>query len=164
MKAIKSPVSGVAPLKEATVQGTVRVVSRTITVDTHERLELLNLTDEISSVVSASGISEGYVQLSSLHTTAGIFINEWQDALLVDIKTMIESLVPRDIYYRHNDPEFSDCDRSNSDSHLRNVVFGLSLSVPISRGELVLGRWQSVIMAEFDGPNQRKLFVQALGT
>jgi len=92
-----------------------------------------------------------------------LIINEWQDALLADVKNLTESIVPRDTYYRHNDPEFSDCDRHNADSHLRIVVLGHNASVPIDQGELVLGRWQSVILTEFDGPNQRKVHLQVFG-
>jgi len=144
-------------------EGTVKVFSKTITVKTHERTDLVNLSDEIRDFVEASGVKDGYVQVSSLHTTAGLIVNEWQDALLTDIKATIERIVPRDAYYRHNDPEFSDCDRHNADSHLRTVVLGHSLSVPIDRGQLALGRWQSVILTEFDGPNQRKVFMQVFG-
>ncbi|HSO75890.1 MAG TPA: secondary thiamine-phosphate synthase enzyme YjbQ, partial [Blastocatellia bacterium] len=100
---------------------------------------------------------------SSLHTTAGLIINEWQDALLDDVKTMIDRIVPKDLYYKHNDPQFSDCDRHNADSHLRIVVLGHSLSIPIAEGRLVLGQWQSAILVEFDGPNERKIFTQVFG-
>jgi secondary thiamine-phosphate synthase enzyme len=124
---------------------------------------LINLTDELKALVAATGIADGYVQVSSLHTTAGLFMNEWQDALLTDVKSMIEQIVPRDTYYKHNDPEYSDCDRHNADSHLRNVVLGHCLSVPIAQGQPVLGQWQSVILAEFDGPNERKVFMQVFG-
>ena len=163
MEAIKTPVKGAETLDGYTNQGIVKVFSKTIAVKTSERSELINLSDEIKAFVEATGIVDGYVQVSSLHTTAGLFMNEWQDALLTDMKSMIEQIVPRDTYYRHNDPEFSDCDRHNADSHLRNVVVGHSLSVPISQGKTVLGQWQSVILAEFDGPNQRKVFMQVFG-
>lgn len=146
-----------------TNQGTVKVFSKTITVKTNERAELINMSQDIQTFVEATGVEDGYAQVSSLHTTAGLFMNEWQDALLSDVKGLIEQLVPRDIYYRHNDPEFSDCDRHNADAHLRNMVVGLSLSAPIAQGKLVLGRWQSVILAEFDGPNERKVFMQVFG-
>jgi len=144
-------------------EGVVRVFSKTITVNTGARTELINLSDELRAFVESTGVDDGYVQISSLHTTAGLFMNEWQDALLTDMKSMIEQIVPRELYYRHNDPEYSDCDRHNADSHLRNVVVGHSLSVPIAEGKVVLGRWQSVIMAEFDGPNERKVFLQVFG-
>ena len=163
MEAQHARESGVGTLECHSNEGTVRVFSKTITVATHERTDLVNLSDDIREFVKSTGVQDGYVQVSSLHTTAGLIINEWQDALLADVKNLTESIVPRDTYYRHNDPEFSDCDRHNADSHLRIVVLGHNASVPIDQGELVLGRWQSVILTEFDGPNQRKVFMQVFG-
>jgi secondary thiamine-phosphate synthase enzyme len=144
-------------------QGTVKVFSKTIEVKTNERTDLINLTDEICSFVEATTIADGHIQISVLHTTAGIFVNEWQDALLTDMKLIIEKVVPQDVYYKHNDLEFSDCDKSNAHSHLRNVVLGHCLTLPISQGKIVLGRWQTIIFSEFDGPNQRKVFLQVFG-
>lgn len=163
MEALKARDSGAGALDYHSNEGTVRAFSKTITVNTHERTDLVNLSEDIREFVTSTGVKDGYVQVSSLHTTAGLIVNEWQDALLTDIKATIERMVPRDTYYRHNDPEFSDCDRHNADSHLRIVVLGHSLSVPIDQGNLVLGRWQSVILTEFDGPNQRKVFMQVFG-
>jgi secondary thiamine-phosphate synthase enzyme len=163
MEAKQARESGAGTLDHHFNEGTVKAFSKTITVKTHERTDLINLSDQIREFVQSTGVRDGYVQVSSLHTTAGLIVNEWQDALLSDIKTTIEKMVPRDTYYRHNDPEYSDCDRHNADSHLRIVVLGHSLSVPIDQGELVLGRWQSVILTEFDGPNQRKVFMQVFG-
>ena len=163
MGASKTRTSGTATLDGYANEGMVKVFSKTVLVKTNERTELVNLTDEIRRMFESTGVVDGYIQVSSLHTTAGLFINEWQDALLVDIKSMLEQIVPRENYYKHNDPEHSDCDRHNADSHLRNVVLGHSLSVPVAEGNLVLGQWQSVILAEFDGPNERKVFIQVFG-
>lgn len=163
MGASKTRTSGTATLEGYANEGMVKVYSKTILIKTSDRTELVNLTDEIRRMFEATGVVDGYIQVSSLHTTAGLFINEWQDALLVDIKSMLEQIVPRENYYKHNDPEHSDCDRHNADSHLRNVVLGHSLSVPVAEGKLVLGQWQSVILAEFDGPNERKVFIQVFG-
>jgi secondary thiamine-phosphate synthase enzyme len=163
MEALKARESGTATLDCYVNEGIARSYSRTIEVTTNERTELINLTAEVKEFVEAAGVKDGYVQVSSMHTTAGLIINEWQEALLADVKEMMDSMVPREQYYRHNDPELSDCDRHNADSHLRMVVFGHSLTVPISQGAMVLGRWQSVILTEFDGPNQRKIFMQVFG-
>ena len=163
MGASKTRTSGTATLEGYANEGMVKVYSKTILIKTSDRTELVNLTDEIRRMFEATGVVDGYIQVSSLHTTAGLFINEWQDALLVDIKSMLEQIVPRENYYKHNDPEHSDCDRHNADSHLRNVVLGHSLSVPVAEGKLVLGQGQSVILAEFDGPNERKVFIQVFG-
>ena len=163
MGASKTRTSGAATLDGYANEGMVKVFSKTFLVKTNERTELVHLTEEIRRMFEATGVVDGYIQVSSLHTTAGLFINEWQDALLVDIKSMLEQIVPRENYYKHNDPEHSDCDRHNADSHLRNVVLGHSLSLPVAEGQLVLGQWQSVILAEFDGPNERKVFIQVFG-
>ena len=80
-----------------------------------------------------------------------------------DVASLFEHLVPRGVYYKHNDPLLSDCDRKNADAHLRAVVVGLNLSVPVTDGRLKLGTWQNIILAEFDGPNSRKVHVQLIG-
>lgn len=146
-----------------TNQGVMKVCSKTINVPTDERMHLVKLTDELRAFVESANVTDGFVQISSLHTTAALFINEWQDALLHDIKEMYERIMPRALYYKHNDPVFSDCDRKNADSHLSALIMSHSLSIPIAEGRLTLGVWQHVIMAEFDGPNQRKVFLQAIG-
>ncbi len=163
MEASKAHENGNRDVTCYTNEGTARVSSKTITVETSERTELINLSDEIRAFVATTGITDGYVHVTSLHTTAGLYVNEWQDALLHDVKAMAETMVPKESYYKHNDPEFSDCERFNADSHLKNVVMGRSLSIPISQGNIVLGKWQSIIMAEFDGPIERKVFMQAFG-
>ena len=142
---------------------TVKVFSQTIEVKTGDRTDLVNISDDIRAFVESTGISAGHLQISCLHTTAALLVNEWQDALLTDIKAMLENVVPRNVYYKHNDLEFSDCDRNNAHSHLRNIVLGHSLTLPVADGHVVLGRWQNIILSEFDGPNQRKLFLQVFG-
>ena len=141
----------------------VKVFSKTIEVKTEDRTDLVNISDDIRAFIASTGISAGHIQISCLHTTAALLVNEWQDALLTDIKAMLEQVVPRNIYYRHNDLEYSDCDRYNAHSHLRNIVLGHCLTLPIADGQVVLGKWQNVILSEFDGPNQRKLFLQVFG-
>ena len=144
-------------------QGPYRVSSRTLTFETRDRIELHNLSKEIKDFVRASGVNNGQVVVASMHTTCAIFINEWQDALLFDIRNHLESLVSRDENYRHNDPEWSDCDRMNADSHLRTLVLGASIVLPVMDGEVVLGKWQSVILGELDGPRERTIHLQVMG-
>jgi len=146
------------------VQGSYRVASTTITIGTRDRLELHNLSDKVKDFVGSSGVGFGQVIVASLHTTCAIFVNEWQDALLFDIRNHLESLVNRELYYRHNDPEWSDCDRTNADAHLRTLVLGASLVLPVMDGELVLGEWQSIILGELDGPRERVIRLQVMGT
>ena len=145
------------------VTGAYRVATSVTKVQTEKREELYNLTQMVRDFVRSSGVAAGSVIVSSMHTTCAILINEWQDALVHDVKTYIESLIDADIYYRHNDPELSDCDRHNADSHLRSLILGTSLTLQVAEGEVVLGEWQSVIMAELDGPRERTLRLQAMG-
>jgi secondary thiamine-phosphate synthase enzyme len=130
---------------------------------TDERLQLINITDRINEIVRKSGIRDGLVHLQSLHTTTSIFINEWQDALLHDVKTFLEDIVLRDRCWRHNDPEYSDCERRNADSHLRGMLMGQSLCLQVRNSSVLLGTWQSIILAEFDGPRSRSMSVQVSG-
>ena len=140
-----------------------RLRAETLTVPTHDRLELINITERLAAEVRASGIRDGLAVVSSLHTTLALFINEFQGALLDDIRTFLEESVVRNRYYKHNDPSFSDCDRSNADAHLRALLLGHSLALPVRNGELLLGTYQSVILAELDGPRDRALQLQILG-
>jgi secondary thiamine-phosphate synthase enzyme len=143
--------------------GAYRVVSTVLRVQTSEREELHNLTTMVRDFVKKSGIHAGAVMVSSLHTTSAIFINEWQDALLHDAKAYLASAIGKDLYYRHNDPAWSDCERHNADSHLRSMMLGATLTAQVADGDVVLGEWQSIIMAEFDGPRERLVRLQAMG-
>jgi secondary thiamine-phosphate synthase enzyme len=145
------------------VTGPYRVVSSEIRIGTVDRVELHNLTERSREFVRGSGVEAGQLVVASMHTTSALFINEWQDALLFDIRAHLESLAGRGAYYRHNDPEWSDCDRRNADSHLRTLVLGTHLVLPVANGDLVLGEWQSVILGELDGPRERVIRLQAMG-
>ena len=146
-----------------TETGAYRVVDTVLTVETEAREELRNLTQSVRDFVRSSGIRAGLVNVSSLHTTSAVFVNEWQDALVHDIQGYLSNIINKDAYFRHNDPAWSDCERHNADSHLRSLMFGISLTLQVADGDLVLGEWQSIIMAEFDGPRERSIRIQAMG-
>jgi secondary thiamine-phosphate synthase enzyme len=136
----------------------------TLTIPTEQRVELIDVTDRVAGLVRAASIREGIVSLWSMHTTFAVFMNESQKALHADIKRLLETIVDRDADWMHNDPDHSDCDRLNADAHLRAMLLGHSLTLQISGGELVLGQWQRVLVAELDGPRSRTLRVQVMGT
>lgn len=154
-----TPVSDVT---SATANG-LSIHGETIVIETDERLELVDLTERVMSMVRKLKVREGLVNLWSMHTTCTLFINEFQTALLSDIKSFLEEMVARDAAWMHNDPDHSDCDRMNADSHLRALVLGHSLTLQVSGGEVVLGQWQRILMAELDGPRSRSLRVQVMG-
>ena len=129
----ETPVEKVA---SATAGGLV-IHGENFIIDTDDRIELVDLTDRVMTYVRQFNIREGMITLWSMHTTCAVFINEFQKALLVDIKKFLEEMVARDRYYMHNDPDHSDCDRMNADSHLRAMLLGHSLTLQISGGEVV---------------------------
>jgi len=158
--------ASVKALEQPTVEiktGSYRVASTLVKIQTDGREELHNLTKLVRNFVKSSGVLAGSVTISSLHTTCAIFINEWQDALNHDFKAYLDNAINKDVYYRHNDPAWSDCDRHNADSHLRSLMLGTSLTLQVADGDIVLGEWQSVILSEFDGPRERSIRIQAMG-
>jgi secondary thiamine-phosphate synthase enzyme len=140
-----------------------RIFNRIVDWITNDRLQLINITERVNEIVQKSGIRDGIVHLQSLHTTTAVFINEWQDALLQDVRTFLEDIVVREQDWRHNDPKFSDCERQNADSHLRGMVMGQTLCLQVRNSTVLLGTWQSIILAEFDGPRSRSMSVQVSG-
>lgn len=146
-----------------TKEGNYKIASTTFVIRTNERVELRSITTEIAAFVEHAPVRNGIVHISSLHTTAGLMMNEVQGALLSDMTNLFEQVIPSAVYYKHNDPLLSDCDRRNADAHLRAVVVGHSVSIPIIDGRLKLGTWQNVLLTEFDGPNNRKVHVQVMG-
>jgi secondary thiamine-phosphate synthase enzyme len=140
-----------------------KIFSRIVDWITSERMELINITDRVNETVRKSGIRDGVVHLQSLHTTTSVFINEWQGALLHDVRSFLDNLVKRGDYYRHNDPDYSDCERKNADSHLRGMLMGQTLCLQVRNSTVLLGTWQSIILAEFDGPRSRSMSIQVSG-
>ena len=130
---------------------------------TTDRMELLDITERVQEVIQKSRVSSGFVHLQSLHTTTALLVNEWQRALIEDMKEHLSQMVPREGDWRHNNPQYSDCDRSNADSHLRGMILGQSLSLQVRQAALILGTWQRILLAEFDGPRTRSVSVQAFG-
>ena len=127
----------------------------TLDVKSSRRTQLLDVTSAVQQLVSSSGISSGVCYLYVPHTTAGITINEADDPDVArDLETTLDRLVPRDASYRHAE--------GNADSHVKSSLVGVTRSIPIDAGRLVLGRWQGIFFCEFDGPRSRHLRVRLL--
>ena len=139
----------------ATVGG-LTIHGETLIISTDQRIELVDLTVMVMEFVKRFNMREGLVSLWSMHTTCSLFVNEFQTALLSDIKHFLEQMVARDAEWLHNNPAHSDCDRMNADSHLRAVLLGHHVTLQVSGGEVVLGQWQRILMAELDGPRGRR--------
>jgi len=141
----------------------MKVFNTSFTLHTDECTEVTDVTKLVREAIQQFPVSAGIALVNTLHTTCALFINEFQSALIDDLKGLVERLVPERGGYRHDDPRFSDCERGNAHSHLRAALLGRSIAVGINQGELTLGRFQSVIFAEFDGPRKREIAVQIMG-
>lgn len=143
--------------------GLLKIFTETFQIHSRERFEVRNITDLVRSLPALAEVTHGVVHLQSLHTTTALFLNEFQDALLQDVREMLQRLVAETERYFHNDPAHSDCDRHNATSHLRSLLLGNSVTIPIQEGKLLLGRFQSVLFAELDGPQTRQIVAQVMG-
>src|SRR3989440_11736052 len=141
----------------------MKVFNASFTLSSEEGTEVTDITKLVREAVQQFPISAGIALINTLHTTCAVFINEFQSALIDDLKGLIERLVPERGGYRHDAPRFSDCERGNAHAHLRAALLGRNLAVGLVNGELSLGRFQSVIFAELDGPRKREITVQILG-
>lgn len=136
------------------------------TLNTRKRRELVRLTDEVAAAVRESGIQEGMVLVSAMHITAGVFINDDESGLHADIEDWIQRLAPGPAaddskagpsYRHHHSGE------DNGDAHLKNLLVGHQVIVPITKGKLDLGPWQQIFYYEFDGRRPKRLVMKAIG-
>jgi len=142
---------------------TLKVVRQTLTMLSEKRTQVLDITKQIRDILISADVKEGIILVNALHTTCALFVNEFQGALVEDLTTMLARLVADNAGYRHDDPRYSDCERGNASAHLRAALLGRSVAVGVSGGELSLGRFQSIIFAELDGPRARSIDVQIMG-
>ena len=124
-----------------------------ISVKTHSRVDMVDITTSVQKKISDAGVSDGFCVVYVPHTTAGITINEGADpAVCHDIMTKLSELVPASAGYRHME--------GNSDSHIKASLMGSSVTVMVENGRLILGTWQKIFFCEFDGPRSRKVYVK----
>ena len=124
-----------------------------MSIKTFQRVEFIDITNEVDNLIKKSEILEGICFLFVPHTTAGITINENSDpAVKNDIRLKINKMIPYKEEYSHNE--------GNSDAHIKSSLFGNSLNLIISSGKLALGMWQGIYFCEFDGPKNRNLYIK----
>lgn len=144
----------------------MKISSSTIELETGEGISLHDLMPSLKDAVEQSGIADGFVTVTSQHTTTAITINENEERLLLDVKSFLTRLIPPQDRYLHNDIALRDCpedEPENAHSHLAAMLLGSSELITLARGELVLGQYQSVMLCELDGPRRRKVNVRVYG-
>ena len=126
--------------------------------NTKTRQEFVRITDEIEKIVAKSGVDDGFVLVSAMHITAGVYVNDWEDGLIEDFQVWLEKLAPAGLDYRHHQTG-----EDNADAHLKRTLMGHQVMVPITSGKLDLGPWEQVFYAEFDGQRKKRVVVKAFG-
>ena len=135
----------------------MKIVQKDFGVNSKGRNQMIDITGQVSSIVSQSGINDGDAIVYCPHTTAAVTINENADpSVMHDILLLLDELVPQNHSgYRHSE--------GNSDAHVKSTLVGCSEHIPVSDGSLNLGTWQGVFFCEFDGPRSRSVIVQVTG-
>ena len=124
-------------------------------VRTPERESLVDITGEVRRAIQESGVAEGVIHLWSLHTTCAITVNEGADPDVVrDIVVALRRLFPKDGDYRHAE--------GNSDAHLKTLAAGPAETLLVEEGRPLLGTWQKIFLAEWDGPRTRTVAYRVL--
>lgn len=137
--------------------------NRTVCLQTEKKQQLIDLTSLVTSTILESGVRNGMAGVYTQHTTASLFVGECQSALVDDVLDFLTRIVEDGLNYKHNCPELSDCDRKNAASHLRSMLLNHSVMIPIMDGKPVLGQFQSILLAELDGPRERSVHIQMIG-
>ena len=129
-----------------------------VTFNTRKEREYINMTDKVEEAVRASGCREGMVLVSAMHITAGVYVTDAEQGLIQDIDEWLDKVAPKGPDYRHHRTG-----ESNGDSHLKNLLIGHEVILPITGGRLDLGPWQQVYYAEFDGRRQKRVIIKVMG-
>lgn len=126
---------------------------QTLKVRSHQREELVEITNEVQEQLTASGAAEGVVVLFVQHTTAGLTVNENADPDVPrDMLHLLRTLIPQHgMGFKHGE--------ENSDAHIKATLVGSSVTIPFRDGKLLLGRWQGVFLCEFDGARTREVIM-----
>jgi len=136
----------------------MKFLTEYLTFNTKKRREFINITREIERVLLKSGIKEGMILVSAMHITSGIFVNDAEPGLHRDIEEWMLKLIPEGHdYYHHRTGEV------NGDAHLRNLLLGHQVVIPVTEGKLDLGQWQRVFYAEFDGQRSKRVIIKVMG-
>jgi secondary thiamine-phosphate synthase enzyme len=123
-----------------------------MSVRTERREQMVDITERVEAEVGRSGVRDGVCHVYVPHTTCGMAINEGADpAVQRDFLQHMDELVPQASDWEHAE--------GNSDSHIKAMLVGPAVTIPVASGKLRLGRWQAVFLCEFDGPREREVWV-----
>lgn len=139
-----------------------------VSVVTREPFEIVDITSALTRALEGLGLRDGVLTVQTRHTTAGLLINEHEPLLFADLRAFFERIVPAAAPFAHDDfsrrtVNLTPGERRNGWAHCRAALLRSSESVPVANGQLCLGRWQRVLLVEFDGAQRREVSVVMLG-
>lgn len=129
-----------------------------VTITTKQRYEILDITDRVEEVRKRANLFDGFVLVSTMHITASIFVNDHESGLWQDIMAWLEDLAPRKPEYKHHLTG-----EDNADAHLKRMLLGHQVIVPVTNGKLDIGTWERVHYGEFDGQRPKRILLKAVG-
>ncbi|MFQ5735711.1 MAG: secondary thiamine-phosphate synthase enzyme YjbQ [Thermodesulfobacteriota bacterium] len=137
----------------------MKVFTSAIRIRSNAKAEEVNITNQVEAVVLESNIYEGMALVFTGHTTASIHLNNADRDLEDDFHNFLNELLPNKPSYKHNKGEYG----RNADAHLKSLLVGNSVMVPVTKGRIVLGQWQAIYFSEFDGPRSRLISIKVTG-
>jgi secondary thiamine-phosphate synthase enzyme len=129
-----------------------------LTMNTKQARTYVRITDDVQAAVRESGVLEGLCLVAAMHITAGVYINDDERGFRKDLDDMLERLAPSGLDYEHHKTG-----EDNGDAHLKNMLVGHEVTVPVTGGSLDLGPWQQIFYAEFDGRRAKRIVIKILG-
>ena len=132
-------------------------MSEIFTVDTQRSGQAVDITAPVREIVRSAGVERGLCHVMVLHSTAAVVVNETHDPNIgVDLIHALERAIPERAGWLHDRVD------DNAHAHIKAAVLGPSELIPVSRGDLLLGTWQRIMLIELDGPRKRRISVQLL--
>jgi len=125
---------------------------------TPKKRDFINITDKVASFVRQSGVKEGFILVSAMHITAGVYVNDAESGLIEDIEEWLDKLAPYRSDYKHHGTG-----ETNGDAHLKSLLIHHEVIVPITGGKLDFGPWQQIYYAEFDGQRKKRVILKVMG-
>ncbi len=136
----------------------MKTLTKHLWFNTKNRIEFVNITDQIEEIVKESGVKEGLVLVNAMHITASVYINDAESGLINDFQKWLKKLAPTDIPYQHNLTG-----EDNGYAHLWRTIMGREVTVAITKGKLDFGPWEQIYYAEFDGQRKKRVLVKVIG-
>ncbi|MDP2688862.1 MAG: secondary thiamine-phosphate synthase enzyme YjbQ [Deltaproteobacteria bacterium] len=137
----------------------MKVFTSAIRIRSNAKAEEVNITSQVEAVVLESDIYEGMALVFTGHTTASIHLNNADRDLEDDFHNLLNEMIPNKPTYKHNKGDYG----RNADAHLKSLLVGNSVTVPVTKGRIVLGQWQAIYFSEFDGPRSRLISIKVFG-